>query len=366
MHDHEMTSPSGKGRVTDPVCGMQVDADAPLQAHYRGTDYRFCSQHCLDAFEADAESYAHQSARPEPDAAGACCAVPAPSACAASAPGGMTYTCPMHPEVRRQAPGACPKCGMALEPMDAAASQTRVEYTCPMHPEIAQDHPGSCPKCGMALEPRTVAVDEPSAELIDMTRRFWISAVLAAPLFVLAMVADLAMGWLPGGVSMHAVQWVQGLLATPVVLWCGWPLLVRGWQSIRNRSPNMFTLIGLGVTVAWGYSCLALLRPDLFPPAMRMADGSVHVYFEAAAVITALVLLGQVLELRAGGARARRSGCCWVSPPTPRAWSATTAPRWTSGSTRSGPGTSCACAPARRSRSTARSVRAAAASTSRW
>jgi Cu+-exporting ATPase len=190
---------------------------------------------------------------------------------------------------------------MALKPVDATVSRTRVEYTCPMHPEIVQDHPGSCPKCGMALEPKTVTVDEPSAELVDMSRRFWISAVLAVPLFVLAMVADLAPGWLPGGVSMHAVQWVQALLATPVVLWCGWPLLVRGWQSIRNRSPNMFTLIGLGVTVAWGYSCLALLRPDLFPPVMRMADGSVHVYFEAAAVITALVLLGQVLELRARG-----------------------------------------------------------------
>ena len=301
MHGHEKTPSTGKGRVTDPVCGMQVDADTPLQSHYRGTDYHFCSQHCLDAFEADPKRYAHRPTRPEPAPEGACCAVPVPSASAVSASGGTTYTCPMHPEVRQQAPGACPKCGMALEPVHAAAPQTRVEYTCPMHPEIVQDHPGSCPKCGMALEPRTVAGDEPNAELVDMTRRFWISAVLAVPLFVLAMVTDLAPGWLPGGVSMHAVQWVQALLATPVVLWCGWPLLVRGWQSIRNRSPNMFTLIGLGVTVAWGYSALALLRPDLFPPAMRQASGSVHVYFEAAAVITALVLLGQVLELRARG-----------------------------------------------------------------
>jgi Cu+-exporting ATPase len=301
MHEHETASPVGKDRVADPVCGMQVDADAPLHSHYHGTDYRFCSQRCSDAFEADPERYAHRSTRQESDAKGACCAFPAPSASAVSASHGTTYTCPMHPEVRQQAPGACPKCGMALKPVDATVSRTRVEYTCPMHPEIVQDHPGSCPKCGMALEPRTVTVDEPSAELVDMSRRFWISAVLAVPLFVLAMVADLAPGWLPGGVSMHAVQWVQALLATPVVLWCGWPLLVRGWQSIRNRSPNMFTLIGLGVTVAWGYSCLALLHPDLFPPVMRMADGSVHVNFEAAAVITALVLLGQVLELRARG-----------------------------------------------------------------
>ena len=301
MHEHETQPPVDKDRVTDPVCGMQVDTDTPLQSHYRGTAYRFCSRHCLDAFEADPKRYMHESSLQEPDAEGACCSVPAPSASALAAPGGTTYTCPMHPEVRQQAPGTCPKCGMALEPVDATAPQTWVEYTSPMHPEIVQDHPGSCPKCGMALEPRTIAVDEPNAELVDMTRRFWVSAVLAVPLFVLAMVADLAPRWLPGGVSMHAVQWVQALLATPVVLWCGWPLLVRGWQSIRNRSPNMFTLIGLGVSVAWGYSCLALLRPDLFPPAMRMADGSVHVYFEAAAVITALVLLGQVLELRARG-----------------------------------------------------------------
>lgn len=301
MHEHETALPVDKYRVTDPVCGMQVDADAPLQSDFRGADYRFCSQHCWDAFEADPERYAHRSTQPEADAEGACCAFPAPSASAVSASHGTTYTCPMHPEVRQRAPGACPKCGMALESVNATVSRTRVEYTCPMHPEIVQDHPGSCPKCGMVLEPRAVAVDEPSADLVDMSRRFWISAVLAVPLFVLAMVADLAPVWLPGGVSMHAVQWVQALLATPVVLWCGWPLLVRGWQSIRNRSPNMFTLIGLGVTVAWGYSCLALLRPYQFPPAMRMADGSVHVYFEAAAVITALVLLGQVLELRARG-----------------------------------------------------------------
>ncbi|MCF7977817.1 MAG: copper-translocating P-type ATPase [Chromatiaceae bacterium] len=169
-----------------------------------------------------------------------------------------------------------------------------------MHPEIVQDGPGSCPKCGMALEPRTVAADAgPDPELIDMSRRFWGSAALALPVLLLAMVADLAPGWLPAWLSMRAVQWIELVLATPVVLWGGWPLLVRGWRSVATWNLNMFTLIGLGVSVAWGYSLVALLAPQLFPPSMRLADGSVPVYFEAAAVITALVLLGQVLELRA-------------------------------------------------------------------
>jgi Cu+-exporting ATPase len=154
----------------------------------------------------------------------------------------------------------------------------------------------------MALEPRTVTVDDaPDPELLDMTKRFWASAALALPVLVLAMVADLAPGWLPAWLSMRMVQWIELLLATPVVLWGGWPLLVRGWRSVQTWNLNMFTLIGLGVSVAWGYSLIALLFPWLFPPGMRAADGTAHVYFEAAAVITALVLLGQVLELRARG-----------------------------------------------------------------
>nr|WP_323697116.1 copper-translocating P-type ATPase [Thiorhodovibrio litoralis] len=170
-----------------------------------------------------------------------------------------------------------------------------------MHPEIVQDRPGSCPKCGMALEPQTVTTDENNEELIDMTRRFWVSTALALPLFVLAMVADLAPGWLPDGMTMRTVQWIEFALATPVVLWGGWPFFVRGWQSVLTWNLNMFTLIGLGVSVAWGYSIIALLFPQVFPSSMRMAEGTVHVYFEAAAMITALVLLGQVLELRARG-----------------------------------------------------------------
>ena len=172
-------------------------------------------------------------------------------------------------------------------------------YTCPMHPEIVQDGPGNCPKCGMSLEPVSVAIDEKDTELEDMSRRFWISAALAFPVFVLAMVADLAPALLPQALSMSTVQWIEFVLATPVVIWGGWPFFVRGWQSVITWNLNMFTLISLGVAVAWTYSTVALLFPGLFPAIMQMQGGLVDVYFEAAAVITALVLMGQVLELRA-------------------------------------------------------------------
>jgi len=168
-----------------------------------------------------------------------------------------------------------------------------------MHPEVVQDHPGSCPKCGMALEPRTVSVEEDTSELDDMSRRFWIGAVFALPVFIIAMLVDMAPDLMPASVSLHSVQWLQCLLATPVVLWAGWPFFLRAVQSVKTGNLNMFTLIGLGVSVAYSYSLVALLLPGLFPPAMRHADGTVAVYFEAAAVITVLVLLGQVLELRA-------------------------------------------------------------------
>ncbi|MGB5963962.1 MAG: copper-translocating P-type ATPase [Sulfurimonadaceae bacterium] len=208
------------------------------------------------------------------------------------------YTCPMHPEIRQDHPGDCPKCGMALEPITVKVVNNNI-YTCPMHPEVKQDHPGNCPKCGMALEPVAVKVEEKSEEFLDMSRRFWISLVLALPVFVLAMIADMAPNWLPQGLSIHTVQWVEFVLATPVVLWGGWPFFVRGWQSILTWNLNMFTLIALGVSVTWIYSVVALFSPQLFPAIMQMEGGLVHVYFEAAAVITVLVLLGQVLELRA-------------------------------------------------------------------
>jgi Cu+-exporting ATPase len=173
-----------------------------------------------------------------------------------------------------------------------------VIYTCPMHPEIEQDHPGNCPICGMALEPKTPvgAAEEENAEVRDMTRRFWIGAVLSLPVFVLSMAHVFPNA--PTWVASDWSRWLQFLLSTPVVLWCGWPFFVRGWQSVHNRSPNMFTLIAMGVGVAYFYSAVVMLFPQLFPPSFQ-EDGKIGVYFEAAAIITVLVLLGQVLELRA-------------------------------------------------------------------
>ena len=208
------------------------------------------------------------------------------------------FVCPMHPEVKSDRPGACPKCGMALEPAMPARAAAKTIYTCPMHPQIEQDHPGNCPICGMALEPNDVgsASEEENAELRDMTRRFWIGAALSLPVFVVAM-AHLFPGapeWVQGDVS----RWMQFILSTPVVLWCGWPFFQRGWQSLVNRSLNMFTLIAMGVGVAYLYSAVVMLLPGIFPASFS-AHGKIGIYFEAAAVITVLVLLGQVLELRA-------------------------------------------------------------------
>jgi Cu+-exporting ATPase len=279
------------GELHDPVCGMTVTPQSEHHHTYQGTDYYFCCNGCREKFAADPERYL----QPQEKAVAATC----PSGVCDT--GSQVYVCPMCPEVREQAPGACPSCGMALEPETLQAPATRTEYTCPMHPEIVQDGPGSCPKCGMALEPRTVTVAAENPELTDMTRRFWISTALALPVFLLAMTADMAPGLLPAALPMRGVQWLQCVLAAPVVLWGGWPFLVRAVQSVKTWNLNMFTLIGLGVTVAWCYSLVALLAPGAFPPVMRHADGTVAVYFEAAAVITALVLLGQVLELKARG-----------------------------------------------------------------
>ncbi|MDA3907753.1 MAG: copper-translocating P-type ATPase [Sulfurimonas sp.] len=209
------------------------------------------------------------------------------------------YTCPMHPEVHEESSGSCPKCGMALEKEIQTVSSSSNQYTCPMHPEILQDHPGSCPKCGMALEPMQVEDTEDTDELDYMSKRFWISVVLSVPLFIVAMVSDLVPEYLPSNISMLSIQWFLFVLATPVVLWAGWPFFVRGYQSIKTWNLNMFTLIAIGVSAAYIYSLFALFLPNMFPPLMQTEDGLVHVYFEAAAVITTLVLLGQVLELRA-------------------------------------------------------------------
>ncbi|MCG8092224.1 MAG: heavy metal translocating P-type ATPase [Candidatus Thiodiazotropha endolucinida] len=253
----------------DPVCGMDVSAESPHRYAYEGIEYGFCSEHCERKFATDPSRYLSGESTAREIEQG-------------DVHGHDEHCHSCHPEH-----------------VEEEQVVTGAIYTCPMHPEVVQDHPGTCPKCGMALEPRTIAVEEKNEELIDMSRRFWVSAVLALPVFLLAMVADLTPGWLPEGLSMKTVQWVEFTLATPVVLWGGWPFFVRGWQSVVSWNLNMFTLIGLGVAVAWSYSVVALLFPAIFPPNMLHEGGTVPVYFEAAAVITALVLLGQVLELRA-------------------------------------------------------------------
>src|SRR5438874_1449165 len=210
------------------------------------------------------------------------------------------YFCPMCPGVKADKPGDCPKCGMALDQNPAFQEETKSSYTCPMHPEIRQDQPGYCPICGMALEPVTVTGEpkDGNSEAKDMTRRFWIATILTMPVFLLAMAH-----FIPGLHLMHWIpprlnQWMQFLFTTPVVLWAGWPFFVRGWNSLRTRHLNMFTLIALGVGTAYGFSVAALVFPQGLPSGFR--TGSViPLYFEAAAVITTLVLLGQMLEAKA-------------------------------------------------------------------
>ena len=247
--EHSHSRPSTKA-VKDVVCGMDVEpAQTPHHASQDGHEFHFCSVGCKTKFEADPERY-------------------------------------LAPPV----------------PVDAHEGTI---WTCPMHPEVRQDHPGACPICGMALEPETVTLDHgPSPELADMSRRFWIALVLALPVLVLEMGGHL-FPVLHHLVPMRTSIWIQLVLATPVVLWAGWPFFERGWTSLKTRNLNMFTLIAMGTGAAWAYSIVATLAPQLFPPAFRGEDGSVAVYFEAAAVITVLVLLGQVLELRA---RERTSG----------------------------------------------------------
>ncbi|MGE0406132.1 MAG: heavy metal translocating P-type ATPase [Candidatus Korobacteraceae bacterium] len=278
----------------DPVCGMEVEpAHAAGHVDHNRRTYYFCSTGCERKFRDNPEMYlAPKSAE---NKAGLKGTKPSP------APLGSIYICPMDPEVRQHGPGACPKCGMALEPEVPLAATRRVQYTCPMHPEIVRDEPGSCPICGMALEPVTVtAGEEQNPEYIDMRRRFWVSMLLTTPLVVIAMGRHFFHSALPT-LSPSGWNYIELALATPVVLWGGWPFFVRGWNSVVNRNLNMFTLIAMGVSVAYGYSVAATAFPAIFPAAFRNADGSVGVYFEAAAVITALVLLGQVLELKARG-----------------------------------------------------------------
>ncbi|MCB9540060.1 MAG: heavy metal translocating P-type ATPase [Myxococcales bacterium] len=285
-HHHRGDHNIQKDALVDPVCGMRVDSSSAHIFEHEGATVRFCSSHCKAKFVQDPARYQ----------------APAGEEAPARAPGdaGAIYTCPMHPEVRHPGPGNCPLCGMALEPAGVPPTMARREWVCPMHPEVVRDEPGSCPICGMALEPRSASVadEEENPELRDMSRRFWFAAVLTVPLVFIAM-GDL----LPGRpvsqlFSMRVRMLIELALATPVCLWSAWPFYVRALQSVKNRSLNMFTLIGLGVSVAFVYSVIAALLPDIFPASFR-EGGEVAVYFEAAGVIVTLILLGQVLELRA-------------------------------------------------------------------
>ncbi len=305
--DPEHLARPAEASATDPVCGMTVDPTATRHvAEHEGRRWFFCSAGCRQTFVAEPARFAGGAAKQ------ACCDHHGHDQGAhvehehASAPASdAIYTCPMHPEVRQKGPGTCPDCGMALEPA-GLPSATRFEYTCPMHPEIVQDHPGSCPICGMALEPRTVTVEAaPNPELVDMKRRFWVGAVLTLPVLVLAMGPHLIGFPSPELIAPRPSAWLQLVLSAPVVLWGGWPFFERGWRSIITRRLNMFTLIAIGVGAAFLYSTVATLVPEVFPASLRGPMGKVGLYFEAAAIITVLVLLGQVLELQA---RERTSG----------------------------------------------------------
>jgi Cu+-exporting ATPase len=275
--------------LKDPVCGMTVKADTPHRLTHDGHEVLFCSAACKTKFAADPARYRVEAA-PAPHA---CCSgkkatdeAHATSAASGHAPAGARHHHHHHDHG-----------GHSLSPT-AGPAPAGAKWTCPMHPEIIQDGPGSCPICGMALEPMMPTADAgPNPELHDMSVRFWVGLALALPVLVLEMGRHFLN--IDALVPPHINGWLQLALATPVVLWAGWPFFKRGWASLLTRNLNMFTLIALGTGVAWTYSLVAQIFPAAFPPAFRDAHGQVAVYFEAAAVITVLVLLGQVLELQA-------------------------------------------------------------------
>lgn len=302
----------------DPVCGMQADPTrAAAKVEYGGKTFYFCSTGCGKKFVDSPEKYLSPKAGKIESAAlvtiGATKHLHGPPEAMSPQNSEVGYTCPMHPEVLEtvragENPPPCPDCGMALDPVsiDATQSATKTEYVCPMHSEIIRDAPGHCPICGMALEPRTTTLREaPNLELISMTRRFWFSVALTTPVFLMSM-SDLIPGHpLQRFLTMREIAWIEFLLSTPVVLWGGWPFFERGAASIARMKLNMFTLIAIGTSAAYGFSLVAVLAPGIFPASFRESDGGIATYFEAAAVITTLVLLGQVLELRA---RSQTSG----------------------------------------------------------
>ena len=280
--------------VRDPVCGMTVDPRTAAGSYtYDGQAFFFCRPHCLDKFKSSPDKYVRRSSMVQLTGGQRVDDVP---------PAGRPYTCPMHPEVRSASAGSCPRCGMGLEPVLPAPMGPKTQYTCPMHPQILRDAPGSCPICGMALEPVvTVGNEEVSPELVDMSRRFKFSVALTAPLLLLAM-SDL----IPGQpvqqlLSGPTISYIELVLATPVVVWGGWPFFERGWMSIVLRNLNMFTLISIGTGVAYLYSVIAIVAPGILPSSSSMPGMGTAVYFEVSAAITVLVQLGQVLELRARG-----------------------------------------------------------------
>jgi len=294
-HDHSQHSPpaSGFDAITrDPVCGMVVNPESAKHRHeHGGHGYFFCNPKCQEKFVAEPDEYI--------EAQDPVCGMPVDRASAkhlAKHDAMRFYFCSSGcREKFETAPDKYLNGRPAPEPMPEGTL-----YTCPMHPEIVREGPDDCPLCGMALEPKGIpAADEgPNPELIDFTRRFWIGLALTLPVLILAMGPFVGLpveDWIPKKISV----WTELVLATPVILWCGWPFFKRGWASVVNKSPNMFTLIALGVGAAWSYSVVATVLPGIFPPAFRQSNGTVDVYFEAAAVIIVLVLLGQVLELRA-------------------------------------------------------------------
>ena len=297
---------------------MTVDEKTALRTERDGKTFYFCSEHCRQKFLSQSPAMSNKAETHT------CCGGHADTGHSAHADqrresepdhehrhhGGETvkpsarakYFCPMCPGVESDKPGDCPKCGMPLERNPAYREERKTIYTCPMHPQIQQATPGNCPICGMALEPTSVTAEpaEENAEARDMTRRFWIGAVLSVPVLVLAM-AHLIPGFhIDRMVPPRVNQWIQFIFTTPVVLWAGWPFFVRGWNSVRTWHLNMFTLIALGVGTAYVYSLIALLFPQAFPRTFQVG-GVVPLYFEAAALITVLVLLGQMLEAKARG-----------------------------------------------------------------
>ena len=297
----------GAGEYRDPVCGMvTTDPNAYIHYEHEGKTYYFCNPRCLEKFKADPRRYLDASTKAQASPFQMMKAAAPPHGKPASAPppapatSAGEYWCPMCPGVKSPGPASCPKCGMALEPPLRAATPEAPRWTCPMHPEVLQDRPGPCPVCGMALEPAAPreAPPEEDPEYRSMKTRFAVSLAFTVPLLAIAMRHMIPGVHLPGS---RALQWAELALASPVVLWGAWPFFVRGWLSLANRSLNMFTLISLGVAVSFAYSLVALTLPGIFPASLRGQDGLVGLYFEAAAAITTLVLLGQVLELRARG-----------------------------------------------------------------